>query len=345
MQRMMEWAEQGRMPDLLVRAGIRRLLAERLAEVSGTAEATMERRYALIESMRAAPVALSTDIANEQHYEIPTAYFEQCLGPRLKYSSAWWPEGVDTLEAAEVAMLRLTCERAGIADGQRVLELGCGWGSLSLWMAEQYPGARITAVSNSSTQRAFIEARRDALGLANLEVLTADMNTFAPPEPGFDRAVSIEMFEHMRNWPELLRRIAGWLNPGGRFFMHVFAHREHAYVFESEGEHDWMGRYFFRDGLMPSDDLARHFQEDLRVIRQWRVGGQHYARTINAWLARQDRARDTLMPLFETAYGAQQAALWFQRWRIFYMACAELFDYGGGDEWFVSHVLFERPGD
>ncbi|WP_018879534.1 cyclopropane-fatty-acyl-phospholipid synthase family protein [Thioalkalivibrio sp. ALE9] len=343
MQQMIEWAEQGRLPDTFVRAGIRRLLAERLRESGAPAEEAMERRYALIEAMRKAPVALSTEVANEQHYEVPTEYFERCLGPWLKYSCAWWPDGVNDLRAAEAGMLQLTCERAGLENGQQVLELGCGWGSLSLWMAEQYPQSRIVSVSNSATQRASIEARRDARGLDNLTIVTADMNDFAPEQTGFDRVVSVEMFEHMRNWPELLRRISTWLRPGGQFFMHVFAHREFAYFFESEGAHDWMGQYFFRDGLMPADDLARHFQDDLRVVRQWRVNGQHYARTLNAWLSRQDAARDELMPLFEQTYGKQDAALWFQRWRMFYMACAELFDYRGGNEWFVSHVLFRRP--
>jgi cyclopropane-fatty-acyl-phospholipid synthase len=343
MQRMIEWAEQGRIPDRLIRVGIRRLLATRLREIAVPVEAAMERRYQLIEAMQSAPVALSTQVANEQHYEVPTAYFEQCLGPWLKYSSGWWPEGVDTLEAAEAAMLRLTCERAGLVDGQRILELGCGWGSLSLWMAKQYPQSTVLAVSNSATQRASIERRRDGLGLANLSVVTADMNDFAPDPGGFDRVVSVEMFEHMRNWPELLRRVSGWLRPGGHFFMHVFAHREFAYFFESHGESDWMGRYFFRDGLMPADDLARHFQDDLRVVRQWRVNGRHYARTLNTWLSRQDDARERLMPLFAEAYGPNEASLWFQRWRMFYMACAELFACRGGNEWFVSHVLFQRP--
>ncbi|TVP83879.1 MAG: class I SAM-dependent methyltransferase [Thioalkalivibrio sp.] len=342
MQTLIDWAERGRLPDALIRFGIRQLLRRRLSDTGRDVEEDMERREALLQTMRGAPVALSTDVANEQHYEVPPGYFEQCLGRHLKYSCCVWDGDTPDLDAAEARMLALTCERAGLADGQRVLELGCGWGSLSLWMAEHYPGSEIVSVSNSGSQRAFIEARRDERGLNNLRVITADMNVFAPEEPGFDRIVSIEMFEHMRNWEELLRRAADWLVPGGRLFMHVFAHREHAYFFESEGSDNWMGRYFFRDGLMPADDLARHFQRDLRVIRQWRVNGRHYERTCNEWLRRQDAARDAILPLFEETYG-RDARVWFQRWRMFYMACAELFGFRNGNEWFVSHILFERP--
>ena len=342
MQTPIDWAERGRLPEAWLRCGLRQLLRRRLSDRGRDAERDTERREALLREMRSAPVALSTDVANEQHYEVPAGYFEHCLGRHLKYSCCVWDESTPDLDAAEARMLALTCERAGLADGQRVLELGCGWGSLSLWMAEHYPGSDIVSVSNSHSQRAFIEARRDQRGLKNLRVITADMNVFEPEKPGFDRIVSVEMFEHMRNWEELLRRAAGWLVPGGRLFMHVFAHREHAYFFDSEGADNWMGRYFFRDGLMPADDLARHFQRDLRLIRQWRVNGRHYQRTCNEWLRRQDAARAAILPLFETTYG-DDALLWFQRWRMFYMACAELFGYRGGNEWFVSHILFERP--
>lgn len=343
MERLIDWAERGWLPDAAIRAGIRHLLRRRLRESGGSPETLRARREALVRAMREAPVALSTDTANEQHYELPTEYFEACLGPWMKYSSGWWPEGVEDLAGAEAAMLQLTTERAGLADGQRILELGCGWGSLSLWMAEQFPRASILAVSNSATQRAAIEHRRDALGLTNLEVVTADMNDFRPAQTGFDRVVSVEMFEHMRNWPELFRRIHDWLRPGGRFFMHVFAHRDRAYFFETDGDADWMARHFFRDGLMPSEDLVYQFQDDLRVRRQWRVGGEHYARSLNAWLERQDAARQRLLPLFSRTLDAAEAARVFQRWRMFYMACAELFARDGGGEWFVSHTLLERP--
>ena len=342
MYTLIDSAERGRIPDPLLRFGIRQLLRKRLRETPSDVEAQWERREALVEAMRAAPVALSTEVANEQHYEVPAAYFHQCLGQHLKYSCCQWDPDVGDLDTAEARMLETTCTRAGLADGQRILELGCGWGSLSLWMAEHYPNSEIVSVSNSHSQRAFIEERRDERGLGNLRIVTADMNDFAPEAPGFDRIVSIEMFEHMRNWEELLRRAASWLVPGGRLFIHVFCHRDQAYFFESEGADNWMGRYFFRDGLMPADDLARHFQRDLRVLRQWRVNGRHYERTCNEWLKRQDAAREPILRLFKDTYGAD-AGLWFQRWRMFYMACAELFGFNDGNEWFVSHVLFERP--
>jgi cyclopropane-fatty-acyl-phospholipid synthase len=342
MQTVIDWAERGWLPDTLVRFGIRQLLRRRLREQPRDCEARMAARERLLEAMRAAPVALSTQEANEQHYEVPAEYFRQCLGAHLKYSCCQWDEGVRDLDAAEARMLALTCERAGLANGQRILELGCGWGSLSLWMAAQYPQSRIVSVSNSQSQRRFIEASRDARGLTNLEVITADMNAFEPPETGFDRIVSVEMFEHMRNWERLLHRASAWLKPGGWAFLHVFCHRDTAYFFESQGADNWMGRYFFRDGLMPAADLPRHFQRDLRLLRQWNVNGRHYARTCNAWLERQDAARAPILALFEETYGAE-AARWFQRWRMFYMACAELFDFDHGNEWFVTHLLYERP--
>lgn len=342
MQRLITQVEQGRVPDALVRAGIRRLLNERLQEEGGDCEQRNERLFALLDAMAASPLALSTDTANEQHYELPPGFFETVLGPRLKYSCCLYPNGHETLAEAEEVMLRVTCERAGLVDGQRVLELGCGWGSLSLWMAEHYPRSRIMAVSNSAPQRAFIEARMQARGLDNLEIITTDMNDFRS-EQRFDRVVSLEMFEHMRNWSLLFSRIHDWLVPGGQLFFHVFCHRELAYVFRTEGEHDWMGRFFFTDGLMPSDNLPLFFQDALRIRRRWRVNGRHYERTCNHWLGRMDAARAQIEPVFADVYGADQVTCWINRWRVFFMACAELFGFRGGDEWHVSHYLFERP--
>lgn len=336
----LSWVERGLVPDRLIRAGIRRLCRQRLLQVgNGDCELTAELTQAFVEAISAGPVAVATDKANEQHYELPPAFFEQVLGPHRKYSCCYWDETTRTLGEAEARGLRLTCEHAALADGQHILELGCGWGSLSLWMAEHYPAARITAVSNSSPQREFIEAQARERGLTNLEVITADMKDFQT-DGRFDRVVSVEMFEHMRNWPELFARVARWLHPDGRFFMHVFVHRDAPYLFEARDDSDWMSRYFFTGGMMPSDDLALHFQRDLQLVRRWRWKGTHYERTANAWLAEMDRRHELLTPVLEATYGAD-AEMWRQRWRIFFMACAELFGFDEGQRWWVSHYLFE----
>lgn len=332
------WVEQGLVPDSVVRLGIRRLLKERLDEIGDRdPERAADATTAFVQSLGQAPVALLTDKANEQHYEVPAAFFQQVLGPHLKYSCGWWPERVSTLADSEAAALRVTCERAGLADGQNVLELGCGWGSLSLWMAQHHPGSLVTAVSNSQSQREHIEARASERGLRNLRVITADVNHFHT-EDRYDRVVSVEMFEHLRNWPEAFRRVAGWLKPDGRFFMHVFAHRSTPYEFVERDETDWMSRHFFSGGMMPSDDLVLHCQDNLQLQQRWRWNGRHYARTAEAWLANMDAARPALWPLFERTYGAE-AAVWWTRWRLFFLSVAELFGYDDGNQWWVSHYL------
>jgi cyclopropane-fatty-acyl-phospholipid synthase len=340
-----DWVERGRVPDPVVRAGIRQRLRRTLAELPGDdCEAALAHKKAFIAMMDAAPVADVPERANEQHYEVPADFFERVLGPRRKYSCCWWPDGTETLAQAEEAALAATAERAGIADGMDVLELGCGWGSFSLWAAERFPGGRFTAVSNSHSQRAFIEAEAARRGVANLTVITADMNAFET-EDRFERIVSLEMFEHMRNWRELFGRVHRWLKPGGRFFMHVFCHRSHPYPYEDIGPDDWMSHYFFAGGIMPSDDLPLHFQDDLKLVDRWRWSGRHYERTLNAWLARMDRDREHIWPILERTYGRDQADLWWVRWRLFLMACAELFGFRGGQEWWVGHYLLERAGD
>ena len=338
--------EHGLCPDVAVRRGIQHLLEHRLREIgSDDARTAALKEMHFIEQMRQAPIAVAPEKANDQHYEVPVEFFLQVLGPHLKYSSAFWPAEATTLAQAEAAGLRESCLHADLMDGQTILELGCGWGSLTLWMAEHYPRSRITAVSNSLSQRAYIEARIRERGLQNqVRVVTCDMNTFDVDSQRFDRVVSVEMFEHMRNWPDLFARIRRWLKPDGRFFMHVFVHRATSYLFEDRGPADWMSRYFFSGGMMPSDGLPLACQDHLACVARWRWYGTHYEKTANAWLANMDASRETLWPVIEHAYGAAQARVWWMRWRLFFMACAELFGYEEGRQWWVSHYLFAKPG-
>jgi len=331
-------AERRLVPEPLIRAAIRLLLRDRLSqEARRFADREAELRR-FVDRMAGEDLAPSAEVANRQHYEVPTEFFQLVLGKHLKYSAGLWQPGTATLDEAEAAMLELTCARADLRDGQAVLELGCGWGSLSLWMAARFPRSRIVAVSNSRTQGAYIRARAAERGLANLEVRTADMNGFAPREgERFDRIVSVEMFEHMRNWPELFHRVAGWLAPGGRAFVHVFAHRRFAYPFEVDGDRDWMARHFFTGGIMPAHDLPRLIPGPLEVEESWLVQGTHYARTAEAWLERLTSNRSAALQVFCRDLPEGQARLQLERWRLFFLACAELFGFAGGTEWVVSH--------
>jgi cyclopropane-fatty-acyl-phospholipid synthase len=334
--------ERGLIPDALTRFGIRRLCRQRLAEEhAADAVAAWERFRTLLAELRESPIAIETDAANAQHYEVPPAFFRLCLGKRLKYSSCYYPTGTESLDTAEERMLALYGERAELADGMDILELGCGWGSLTLWMAERYPNARITGVSNSRPQREHIEAECRARGLSNVRILTCDVNRLEL-EQRFDRVVSIEMFEHMRNYQTLLARIASWLNPGGKLFVHIFCHRELMYPFEVKGRSDWMSQYFFTGGLMPAADTLLHFQRDLVIEEEWRLSGRHYERTANHWLDNQDRNRDAVLEVLAGAYGREHAKLWHQRWRMFWMACAELFGLDDGNQWLVGHYRFAK---
>lgn len=339
---MMGLAECGLLPDWLIRIGIRRLIAEGLRERDqGGLDRRSDRFRSLLAELDAGPIAVQTDAANDQHYELPPEFFALCLGRRRKYSGCYWPEGVATLDQAEESSLANTCLHADLVDGQRILELGCGWGSLTLWMAEHYPRCTITAVSNSASQRRFIEDQCADRGYTNVRVITADMNFFAP-EGRFDRIVSIEMFKHMRNHRELLRRIAGWLVPSGKLFVHIFVHGRTAYLYEDRGPDDWITRYFFAGGIMPSDDLLLRRQDCFVLEEQWRQSGIHYARTAEAWLQNLDHRRRESLAILSQTYGVDSAKRWFHRWRIFFMACAELFGCANGTEWWVSHYRFMR---
>jgi len=321
-----------RAPDAVLRWAIRRNCARRLARERRGGDA---QQRALARRLRAAPIADRVETANEQHYEVPVDFFRLVLGPRLKYSCCCWPRGVEGLAAAEEAMLALTCERAEVEDGMRVLDLGCGWGSLTFWLAERLPGSRIVAVSNSRLQREVIEQEAHRRGCERIEVVTADVNVFAPGGR-FDRILSVELLEHARNYPELLRRLGAWLAPGGKLFVHVFSHREYAYPFES----GWIARNFFTGGTMPSHDLVPSLAADLRVEDEWRLDGTHYARTAEAWLDRLDARRDEVQAVLAARYGVEEASRRTQMWRVFFMACAETWGYRGGTEWGVSHYRF-----
>jgi len=338
-----DWTERGWIPDAIIRRGIRRLVKHRLDEIHAyDCERMSESGAAFIAALDDATIAPLPEKANEQHYEVPAAFFEQVLGRHRKYSCCYWSSDEDDIDDAEEKALAITCERAGLEDGQRILELGCGWGSLTLWMAERYPNATITAVSNSSSQRAHISRLALRRGITNVEVITADMNVFST-ERKFDRVVSVEMFEHMRNYRALFARIHDWLVPQGRFFMHIFCHRSTPYEFVDQGPDDWMSRHFFSGGIMPSEDLPLRFQDHLKIRNSWRWSGVHYEKTANAWLDNMDLRRETVWPMLSETYGDAFAMQWWMRWRIFFMACAELFGYQNGQQWWVAHYCFERP--
>jgi len=333
-------AERGLLPDFLIRIGIRKLSRVRLDNAKISSPEEIEKRHQeWVQKMKDSPIALVPEKANEQHYEVPPDFFVTVLGANLKYSSGYWPDHTYILDESEIGMLNLSCKRAELEDGQDVLELGCGWGSLTCHMAKVYPNSKITAVSNSKDQKLFIENRCKKEGHSNINVITADMNDFMI-ESKYDRVVSIEMFEHMRNYKKLLKKVASFLNENGKLFIHIFSHQSLVYPFENVGAGDWMAREFFSGGMMPSHNLLLYFQDDMSIEATWRFSGKHYEKTSLAWLKKMDNNKSKIIKIFEKTYGEENAKIWFQRWRIFFMSCEKLFGYNNGREWGVSHYRF-----
>jgi len=334
--------EKNLLPDFLIRIGIRQRLKDALRRQSKDGlEFSQERMIKLINKLKASPIAVNTQEANEQHYEVPAEFFQYVMGKHMKYSCGYWRDDAVSFDQSEADMLEITTERADISDGQSILELGCGWGSLTLFMAAKYPSSRIVGVSNSRTQKEYIDSQAKARGLKNIEIITADMNSFDIKQK-FDRVVSVEMFEHMRNYEKLLAKVAGFLKDNSRLFVHIFTHKEFAYLYDETDENDWIGKYFFTGGIMPSDHLLLYFQNDFQLEHHWRVPGTHYQKTSEGWLNNMDQHRDKIIPILKNTYGEDQHKKWWVYWRVFFMSCAELWGYKNGTEWIVSHYLFRK---
>jgi cyclopropane-fatty-acyl-phospholipid synthase len=334
----------GLVPDTLIRSGIQHFIKKRIKEDIGlTVKEREQKRVSFIEQMKKSPVAVETDLANDQHYCLPTEFFELVLGANLKYSCCHWDESND-LDSAEVEMLKITISRAEIKDGMKILELGCGWGAITLTMAKMFPNSEILAISNSPSQKDFILNKAKKLGLKNVSV---EIHNVAKLEltQQFDRVISVEMFEHMRNYPVLLERISKWLTPEGKMFIHIFVHRDVPYLYEVKDESDWMSKYFFSGGIMPSSHLLHYFSDHLKVENYWAVDGEHYQKTARAWLENMDAKKEAIFNVLKNHYGPSEYKKWFQYWRIFFMSCEELWKYENGNQWFVGHYLLNKTNE
>ncbi len=332
------WVERGLVPDFMIRAGIRHLIKKRLKEEHAFNPGQASKRFhEFLDELKKNDMEIEKEKEKEKKEEGEEEGERGVLGDYAKYSSAYYQPG-DDLSTAERRMLDLYIERAQLADGQQILELGCGWGSLTLFMAEQFPQSQITGVSNSHSQREYIMGQAQERGLENIEIITCDINDLSL-EQQFDRIISIEMFEHIRNYQQLLANCSTWLKPDGLMFVHIFCHRFLMYPYEVRGEDDWMSKYFFSGGQMPAQDTFLFFQDDMTVQQRWLLSGQHYEKTSNDWLANMDRHKAEIMPVLQRVYG-DDATLWWQRWRIFFMSCAELFGYDDGNQWLVGHYLW-----
>jgi cyclopropane-fatty-acyl-phospholipid synthase len=334
--------EKGWLPDFLVRRYVRGQCQKRLNDEHKAEQDFLLFLKDFALSISLYPIALETAEANIQHYEVSTDFFRHVLGKRMKYSSCYWPleKNDSTIDSAEDAMLSISCERAEIHNGMDILELGCGWGSMTLYLAAHYPASKITAVSNSATQKAYIDQQAKKLGFTNVEVVTADMNDFQIAKK-FDRVISIEMFEHMRNWGKLLSHISEWLKIDGKLFIHIFTFDGRPYLYDAQDPDDWMARNFFASGMMPCPSLIHQFNRLFNVTHQWKIVGTHYQKTLNAWLENMDASKADLYPLFEKEYNGDALKFW-NHWRVFFMACAEVFGFEKGEKWFVSHYLLEK---
>lgn len=333
--------EYGLLPDYLLRYKIHNALVGEIEELSaGGVEAQSQRMRKFLEDIRSMPIAINQADANKQHYEVPPEFYRIALGPRMKYSSCYFPEGNETLGEAENKMFELYCERAQLQDGMTMLDLGCGWGSLTLFLADRFPNSQILALSNSTGQKAYIHEEAQNRGFKNVNVYVGDISVFQREDFGekFDRVLSIEMFEHMKNYEKLLKKISGWLKPQGKLFVHIFTHKIFAYHFTK----GWMAKTFFTGGTMPSHELLVHFQDHVKLEDIWKVNGIHYAKTLDAWLQRFDQNQDTLRPIIESTYGQDNYIKWYIGWRMFFIICSETFAFNQGNEWNVSHYLFSK---